>query len=52
MSVVREEDRAVALRLALSGREVSVAQALSPRERGEFAKALERAISEARRERS
>ena len=52
VSVVREEDRTVALRLALSGREVSVAQALSPRERGEFAKALERAISEARRERS
>jgi uncharacterized membrane protein len=52
VSVVREEDRTVALRLALSGREVSVAEALSPRERGEFAKALERAISEARRERS
>ncbi len=52
VSVLREEDRTVGLRLALSGREVSVAQALSPRERGEFAKALERAISEARRERS
>ncbi len=51
VSVVREDDRTVALRLALSGREVFVAQALSPRERGEFAKALERAISEARRER-
>jgi uncharacterized membrane protein len=52
VSVLREEDRTVGLRLALSGREVFVAQALSPRERGEFAKALERAISEARRERS
>lgn len=52
VSVVREEDRTVGLRLALSGREVAVAQALSPRERGEFAKALELAISLARRERS
>ena len=52
VSVVREENRTVGLRLALSGREVAVAQALSPRERGEFAKALEKAIWEARRERS
>jgi uncharacterized membrane protein len=52
VAVVREEDRTVGLRLALSGREVAVAQALSPRERGEFAKALEKAIWEARRERS
>lgn len=52
VSVVREEDRTVGLRLALSGREVAVAQALSPRERGEFAKALEKAIWEARRERN
>ena len=51
VNVEREEDRALGLRLALSGREVSVAQALSPRERGEFAKALEHAIWEARRER-
>jgi uncharacterized membrane protein len=52
VAVVREDERTVGLRLALSGREVAVAQALSPRERGEFAKALERAIWEARRERS
>ena len=51
VNVEREEDSALGLRLALSGREVSVAQALSPRERGEFAKALEHAIWEARRER-
>jgi uncharacterized membrane protein len=46
-----EDDRALALRLSLSGREVAVAVALSPRERAEFAQALERAIWEARRER-
>ncbi|HEX5263435.1 MAG TPA: DUF2244 domain-containing protein [Phenylobacterium sp.] len=51
VAVDKEEDRTVGLRLALSGREVAVAQALSPRERGEFAKALEKAIWEARRER-
>ena len=51
VAVDTEEDRTVGLRLALSGREVAVAEALSPRERGEFAKALERAIWEARRER-
>ena len=47
----REEDRTMGLRLALSGREVAVAQALSPRERGEFAEALQAAIQEARQER-
>ena len=52
VAVETEDDRTVGLRLALSGREVPVAQALSPRERGEFAKALERAIWEARRERN
>jgi uncharacterized membrane protein len=53
VAVEREEgDRAMALRLSLSGREVAVAVALSPRERAEFAQALERAIWEARRERS
>jgi len=52
VAVDTEDDRTVGLRLALSGREVAVAQALSPRERGEFAKALEKAIWEARRERS
>jgi len=51
VSVVREDNRTVGLRLALSGKQVDVAQALSPRERGEFAKALEKAIREARRER-
>jgi uncharacterized membrane protein len=51
VAVEREEDRTVGLRLALSGKQVAVAQALSPRERGEFAKALEQAIWEARRER-
>ena len=45
------EERAVALRLALSGKQVDVAQALSPRERAEFADALKIAISEARLER-
>ena len=44
-----EDDRCTALRLALSGRQTSVAVALSPRERGEFAKALEDAIWRARR---
>jgi len=51
VAVEREEHRTVGLRLRLSGKEVAVAQALSPRERGEFAKALELAIWEARRER-
>jgi len=46
-----EEDRVMALRLALSGKETSVAAALSPGERGEFAKALEEAIWKARRHR-
>lgn len=50
--VEKEEERTVALKLALSGREAEVAAALSPRERADFAKALERAIWEARRERS
>ena len=44
-----EEDRVMALRLALSGRETPVAAALSPGERGEFAKALQEAISKAKR---
>jgi uncharacterized membrane protein len=51
VAVETEDDRTVGLRLALSGKQVSVAQALSPRERGEFAQALEKAIWEARRER-
>jgi uncharacterized membrane protein len=49
--VEREEQRVVALKLALSGKEAEVAAALSPRERADFAKALERAIWQARRER-
>jgi len=51
LALETEEDRAVELRLALSGREVAVAQALSPGERAQFAMALERAIREARLER-
>jgi len=46
-----EEDRVMALRLALSGRETAVAAALSPGERGEFAKALQDAIWKAKRHR-
>ena len=49
--VEKEKERTVGLKLALSGRELAVAAALSPRERAEFAQALERAIWEARRER-
>ncbi|WP_394762775.1 DUF2244 domain-containing protein [Phenylobacterium sp.] len=51
VAVEKDEDRTVGLSLALSGRQVAVAQALSPRERGEFAEALKQAISEARLER-
>lgn len=50
--VEKDEDRTVGLKLALSGREVAVATALSPRERADFAQALERAIWQARRERA
>jgi len=51
LEVEREEERTVALKLALSGREAEIAAALSPRERAEFAQALERAIWRAKRER-
>lgn len=44
-----EDGRVVDLKLALSGRETPVAAALSPRERAEFARALEDAIWRARR---
>lgn len=44
-----DENRCTGLRLALSGHQTAVAAALSPRERGEFAKALETAIWRARR---
>ena len=47
-----EDERVVGLQLALSGRAAPVAAALSPPERGEFAKALQRAIAAARRERT
>ena len=51
VAVEKDEDRTVGVRLALSGKNVAVAEALSPRERSEFARALEQAIWEARRER-
>lgn len=45
-----DEDEVVhGVRLAMSGRHASVAAALSPVERADFARALERAIYEARR---
>jgi uncharacterized membrane protein len=50
VQVEREAERTVALKLALSGREAEIAAALSPRERADFAKALERAIWRAKRE--
>lgn len=52
VDVETEEERNVALKLRLSGKEVAVAAALSPGERAEFARALEKAIWQARRERS
>ncbi len=51
VSVLTEDDRAIDLRLALSGKEAAVARALSPAERAEFARALEGAIREARKPR-
>lgn len=50
--VEKDEGRTVGVKLALSGREAAVAAALSPRERADFAEALERAIWQARRERA
>ncbi len=50
VNVERDEDEQVMdLRLALSGRETAVAAALSPAERGEFARALEAALWQAKR---
>jgi uncharacterized membrane protein len=46
-----EDEMVVGVRLALSGREAPVAAALSPPERAEFARALQKAIQVARRER-
>ena len=51
VAVEKDEERTVGVNLMLSGREMPVAIALSPRERGEFAQALQLAIWEARRER-
>jgi len=51
VAVDTEDERVVELRLALSGRETPVAAALSPRERAEFAQALQQAIRDARLER-
>ena len=52
VEVQKDEQRTVGVTLMLSGREVPVAEALSPRERGEFAEALKQAIREARAERA
>jgi uncharacterized membrane protein len=52
LRVEKEEERTVALKLALSGKEAEVAAALSPGERAAFAKALERAIWRAKRDRA
>lgn len=51
VALERMDEHVVAIRLALSGRTTPVGQALSPAERAEFAKALERAIWRAKRER-
>ncbi|HET6969539.1 MAG TPA: DUF2244 domain-containing protein [Phenylobacterium sp.] len=51
-TVCDDEDRMTAVVLALSAKRRTVAAALSPRERGEFARALEDAIRQARRARS
>ena len=51
LRIEKEDDRTVTLKLALSGREAEVAAALSPRERADFARALDRAIWRAKRER-
>jgi uncharacterized membrane protein len=51
VNVLTEDDQAIDLRVALSGKEEAVARSLSPPERAEFAKALEGAIRKARRAR-
>jgi uncharacterized membrane protein len=48
VALEKDEEDAVALWLRLSGKEVAVARALSPRERLEFGRALETAIWRAR----
>jgi uncharacterized membrane protein len=47
----RDEGRVVSCKLALSGREAEVAAALGPKERAEFARALDLAIWQARKAR-
>ena len=51
VAVERAGQHEARVRLRLSGRRLTVARALSPKERGEFANALERAIERARAER-
>lgn len=51
VTLLTEDDRAVDLRLALSAKQESVAKALSPKARAEFARDLEDAIRQARRAR-
>ena len=46
---IDEDDTVHGVRLAMSGRHASIAAALSPVERADFARALERAIYDARR---
>ena len=49
VSLRTEDDQAIGLSLALSGKEEQVAKALSPPERAQFARALEGAIWKAKR---
>jgi uncharacterized membrane protein len=51
VNLLTEDDQAIDLRVALSGRQEHVARALSPVERAQFARALEQAITTARRAR-
>jgi len=51
VAVSAEEDDRPEVQIRLSGRSLVVAQALSPKERADFARALERAIHSARGER-
>ncbi len=48
VSVLTEDDMAIDLRLSLSGKDASVARAMGPAERANFAQALEAAIRQAR----
>lgn len=51
VSMIMDDDQPVDLRVALSGKQTHVARALGPKERAEFARALEDAIRTARRAR-